>query len=236
MDLLLSVTQNMFMLGFVAMAAGAFYFFMERNDLKPEHRSVATYAAVIAFVAAILYYAMKDVVGFPFGMIGANEIAHTVPLRYIDWVITTPLLLVEFGLIVAIAGGATKGLVSKLVLVDIVMIVTGYLGEISVPGSVAAYIWFIISVLAWLWIIQMIYSVKVDGGAPFAQQAVKTMRLFVLIGWAIYPLATAIQQFMHIGGADLGTAAAVSAIIYVVADVLNKVGFGIVAVRAAKKA
>jgi sensory rhodopsin len=236
MDLLLSVTQNMFMLGFVAMAAGAFYFFMERNDLKPEHRSVATYAAVIAFVAAILYYAMKDVVKFPFGMIAASDIAHTVPLRYIDWVITTPLLLVEFGLIVAIAGGATKGLVSKLVLVDIVMIVTGYLGEISVPGSVAAYIWFIISVLAWLWIIQMIYSVKVDGGAPFAQQAVKTMRLFVLIGWAIYPLATAIQQFMHIGGANLDTAAAVAAIIYVVADVLNKVGFGIVAVRAAKKA
>ena len=225
----------MFMLGFVAMAAGAFYFFMERNDLKPEHRSVATYAAVIAFVAAILYYVMKDVVGFPGGSIGAAQIAETVPLRYIDWVITTPLLLVEFGLIAAIAGGATKGLVTRLVLVDLVMIVTGFLGEISVPGSAAAYVWFIISVLAWLWIVQMIYKVKVEGNG-FAQQAVKTMRLFVLIGWAIYPLATAIQQFMHIGGADVGTAAAVAALIYVVADVLNKVGFGIVAVRAAKKA
>jgi sensory rhodopsin len=236
MDLLLSVTQNMFMLGFVAMAAGALYFILERNDLKPEHRSVATYAAVIAFVAAILYYVMKDVVGFPGGSIGAAQIAETVPLRYIDWVITTPLLLVEFGLIVALAGGATKGLVSRLVLVDIVMIVTGFLGEISTPGSVAAYVWFIISVLAWLWIVQMIYAVKVDGGAAYAQSAVKTMRLFVLIGWSIYPLATAIQQFMHIGGADVGTAAAVAALIYVVADVLNKVGFGIVAVRAAKKA
>lgn len=59
------IVQAFFMLGFVAMAAGALWFFMERNDLKPELRPVATYATVIAFVAAILYYVMKDVVQFP---------------------------------------------------------------------------------------------------------------------------------------------------------------------------
>jgi bacteriorhodopsin len=62
------------------------------------------------------------------------------------------------------------------------------------------------------------------------------MRRFVLIGWAIYPIGTSIEEFMTISGADVSAAVAIAAIIYVIADVLNKVGFGMVAVAAAKKA
>jgi bacteriorhodopsin len=64
------------------------------------------------------------------------------------------------------------------------------------------------------------------------------MKYFVIIGWSIYPLGTAIQQFMSLGSEpgslDLATAAAIAAIVYIVADLVNKVVFGIVAVRAAK--
>lgn len=232
----LQIVQAALMLGFVAMAAGAFYFFMERGDLKPEHRSVASYAAVIALIAAIMYYVMKDTVLFPGGTIGLAEIDATMPLRYIDWLLTTPLLLVEFGLIVAIAGGAKAGLVTRLVIADLVMIVTGYLGEVGVAGSASNYIYFIISTLAWVYIIAAILRIDVSSGPAFAQRAVKTMRWFVIAGWAIYPIGTAIQEFMEISGADVIQAAAIAAVIYVVADVLNKVGFGIIAVNAAKKA
>lgn len=96
------------MLGFVAMAAGTFWFFMERNDLKPELRTIATYAAVITFVASIMYYVMKDVVQFPGGSITAADVDATLPLRYIDWLITTPLLLVSFALVVAMAGRSRR--------------------------------------------------------------------------------------------------------------------------------
>lgn len=232
----LQIVQAAFMLGFVAMAAGTFYFFMERGDLKPEHRSVGSYAAVITLVAAIMYYVMKDTVMFPGGMITVADINATMPLRYIDWLITTPLLLVEFGLIVALAGGAKAGLVTRLVIADLVMIVTGYLGEIGVAGSASNYIFFIISTLAWVYIIMQVLRIDVSSGADYAQRAVKTMRWFVIAGWAIYPIGTAIQQFMGIGGADVTQAAAIAAVIYVIADVVNKVGFGIIAVRAAKKA
>ena len=133
------------MLGFVAMAAGTLWFYLERNDLKPELRSVATYAAVITFVAAIMYYVMKDVVKFPGGEITAADIDATLPLRYIDWLITTPLLLVSFTLVVAMAGPLKKGMVTKLIIADIIMIVTGYLGEIGEPGSAQNYIFFIVS-------------------------------------------------------------------------------------------
>lgn len=229
------IVQAFFMLGFVAMAAGALWFYLERNDLKPELRSVATYAAVIAFIAAIMYYVMKDVVQFPGGAIGASDVEATLPLRYIDWLLTTPLLLVEFALIVGIAGALKKGLLAKLIVADIAMIVFGYLGEIGEPGSAQNYIFFILSTLAWLYIVYVVYTVNVSNGPAHVQRAVKIMKWFVIAGWAIYPIGTATQEFIEVGGGDAALAISIAAIIYVIADVLNKVGFGIVAVRAAKQ-
>jgi bacteriorhodopsin len=233
MDLLV-ITQAFFMLGFVAMAAGTLYFVLERGDLKPEHRIAATYAGIITFIAAIMYWIMTDIVGF-FDQ-SAGEIGATMPYRYIDWLLTTPLLLVEFGLIVAIAGAATKGFVSRLVIADIIMIVTGYLGEVGMEGEVSTIVWFVISSLAWLYIVYAVFQVKLDGMPAYAASAVKIMRRFVMFGWAIYPIGTATEEFMKLSGADVGGAVAIAAIVYVIADVLNKVGFGMVAVNAAKKA
>lgn len=233
MDLLV-ITQAFFMLGFVAMAAGTLYFVLERGDLKPEHRIAATYAGIITFIAAIMYWIMTDIVGF-FDQ-SAGEIGATMPYRYIDWLLTTPLLLVEFGLIVAIAGAATKGFVTRLVIADIIMIVTGYLGEVGMEGEVSTIVWFVISSLAWLYIVYAVFQVKLDGMPAYAASAVKIMRRFVMFGWAIYPIGTATEEFMKLSGADVSGAVAIAAIVYVIADVLNKVGFGMVAVSAAKKA
>jgi bacteriorhodopsin len=233
MDLMV-ITQSFFMLGFVAMAAGTLYFVLERNDIKPEHRTTATYAGLITFIAAVMYWIMTDFVGFFDQTMG--DVGATMPFRYIDWLLTTPLLLVEFGLIVAIAGAATKGFVSRIVIADIIMIVTGYLGEVGEPLSAGNWFFFIVSSLAWVYIVWQVFQVNVSGMPEFAKNAVTIMRRFVLLGWAIYPIGTAIEEFMTISGADVSAAVAIAAIIYVIADVLNKVGFGMVAVAAAKKA
>lgn len=163
-----------------------------------------------------------------------EAIRNTVELRYIDWLITTPLLLIEFGIIVALAGAAKKGLITRIVIADLIMIVTGYLGETSEPGAPGTVVLFVISSLAWFSIIYEIFRIDISNGPAHAQRAVKIMRLFVVIGWAIYPIATAIEQFLQIGGADVALAVSIAACIYVVADVVNKVGFGIVAIQAAK--
>ncbi len=222
------------MLGFVAMAAGTFWFFMERNDLKPELRRIASYAAVITFIASIMYYVMKDVVRFPGGDITAADVEATLPLRYIDWLITTPLLLISFALVVAMAGPLKKGMLLKLIVADIIMIVTGYLGEIGEPGSTGNYLFFIVSTLAWLYIVYVVFGVKLPDAEAHIQRAVTAMKWFVIAGWAIYPIGTATQEFIELGGGDASLAISIAAVIYVVADVLNKVGFGIVAVNAAK--
>ena len=231
LSLLSGITAYMFILGFAGMAAGTLYFLLVRSDLSAKVRSVAIYAAVITFVASIMYYIMAT------NIWNGQGIESTVVIRYVDWVITTPLLLLEFAIIAALAGSVKKGLVARLLVADLIMIIAGFLGEtMGRPGDIAVYVWMIISVLAWIWIIIEVLGVKsTDKG--FAGHAVTTMKYFVVIGWSIYPLGTAIQQFMSLGAEpeslSVATAAAIAAIVYIVADLVNKVVFGVVAVRAA---
>ena len=226
----------MFMLGFVSMAAATFYFVMQRNDYKPEHRATISYATVITFIAAVMYWQMKEIVGFP-AMGTAGQIAATMPVRYLDWVLTTPLLLLEFGIISGIAGAA-KGITYRLIVADVVMIVTGYFGEVGVPGSAGNYVNFVISSAAWLYIVYLIWNLQLGKASDELKKVVANMKYFVIFGWAIYPIGTAIQQFMVINKSDVDTlsnAVCIAAIIYVIADIVNKVGFGLVAMKALKK-
>jgi bacteriorhodopsin len=233
---LVTITQALFMLGFVSMAAGTLYFVLERTELKPEHKATATYAALVTFIAAIFYWQMTQIVSFP-GLTEVAAIEATVPVRYLDWVLTTPLLLLEFGIIASLAG-APKGTTYRLVLADLVMIITGYFGEIGVPGTVGNYVNFALSTAAWLYIVYTIWNIKPTKGTALIKKSVETMKKFVVFGWVIYPIGTATQEFLELSGSDaqnIQLAVCLAAIIYVFADVINKVGFGVVALRAFKK-
>jgi bacteriorhodopsin len=234
--ILITITQAMFMLGFVAMAAGTLYFVLERSELKDEHKATATYAALVTFIAAIFYWQMKDVVGFP-GATDVTAIESTMTMRYLDWVLTTPLLLLKFGIIASLAG-APKGTTYRLVLADLVMIVTGYFGEIGIPGSAGNYVNFVISSLAWIYIAYTVWKIKPTKGTALLKKSIETMKKFLVFGWVIYPIGTAVQEFLELSGSDTQTielAVCLAAIIYVMADIANKVGFGVVALRAVKK-
>lgn len=234
--ILITITQAVFMLGFVAMAAGTLYFVLERSELKDEHKATATYAALVTFIAAIFYWQMKDVVGFP-GATDVTAIESTMTMRYLDWVLTTPLLLLKFGIIASLAG-APKGTTYRLVLADLVMIVTGYFGEIGIPGSAGNYVNFVISSLAWIYIAYTVWKIKPTKGTALLKKSIETMKKFLVFGWVIYPIGTAVQEFLELSGSDAQTielAVCLAAIIYVMADIANKVGFGVVALRAVKK-
>lgn len=233
---LITITQALFMLGLVSMAAGTLYFVLERTELKPEHKTTATYAALVTFIAAIFYWQMTQIVSFP-GLTDVAAIESTMPIRYLDWLLTTPLLLLEFGIIASLAG-APKGITYRLVLADVVMIVTGYFGEIGVPGTVGNYVNFTLSTFAWLYIVYTIWNIRPTKGTVLVKRSVETMKKFVVFGWVIYPIGTATQEFLELSGSNAESvqlAVCLAAIIYVFADVINKVGFGVVALRAFKK-
>lgn len=215
-----SITQYLFWVSTVAMGAGAVFFFIERSSVAPAYRSVMTVAGLVTAIACFHYFRMS-------GTFAGGE--FPTEYRYIDWIITTPLLLIKFPLLLRL-GAAGRPLLIQLVLLDVVMIVTAYIAEVSTPGSGQWWSFFIIACFAEAGIVGLLYvkmsQVINNAPAPIAQSA-KRMRLFVLIGWAIYPIGFLMALSGPTGG-DLRE------IFYNIADVINKVGFGLVAYAGVK--
>lgn len=233
-NLLVLATQYMFWVGFVGMAAGTLYFLVERNSLAPEYRSTATVAALVTFVAAIHYYFMKQAVGES-GLLSEID-GFPTEIRYIDWLVTTPLLLIKFPLLLGLKGGKGRSLLTKLVIADIIMIIGGYIGESSINlagGFTQLGLWaYVVGCIAWFYIIYLLFTNVTksaeDKPAPI-RKALLQMRLFILIGWAIYPVGYAVTLFAP--GIEVQL---VRELIYNFADLINKVGFGLIAFFAVK--
>ncbi|WP_214723148.1 bacteriorhodopsin [Exiguobacterium sp. s143] len=233
-NLLVLATQYMFWVGFVGMAAGTLYFLVERNSLAPEYRSTATVAALVTFVAAIHYYFMKQAVGES-GLLSEID-GFPTEIRYIDWLVTTPLLLIKFPLLLGLKGGKGRSLLTKLVIADIIMIIGGYIGESSINlagGFTQLGLWaYVVGCIAWFYIIYLLFTnvtkAAEDKPAPI-RKALLQMRLFILIGWAIYPVGYAVTLFAP--GIEVQL---VRELIYNFADLINKVGFGLIAFFAVK--
>ena len=172
-----------FFVGCMAMMAASAFFFLSMNSFDSKWRTSILISGLITFIAAVHYWYMRDY--------WANFQESPTFFRYVDWVLTVPLMCVEFYLILR-AAGATKSLMWKLIFLSVVMLVTGYFGEAVYTDGSGPTIWGLISGIAYFVIV---YEIWMGGAAKLAQsaggsveKAHKTLCWFVLVGWAIYPI------------------------------------------------
>jgi bacteriorhodopsin len=142
-------------------------------------------------------------------------------------------MCVEFYLITKKAG-AKIGLLWKLILASLVMLLTGYAGEVLQRD--ASVIWGVVSGLAYFYIVYLIWFGEVaklaqNAGKQVAK-ATKILAWFVLVGWAIYPLGYILGTPGGLFGwqpvTDPASAMKAMDIVYNIADAINKIGFGLV--------
>lgn len=215
-----------FFVGAMAMMAASAFFFLSMNSFDKKWRTSILVSGLITFIAAVHYWYMRD-------YYSAFE-ESPVFFRYVDWVLTVPLMCVEFYLILKVAG-AKKSLMWKLIFLSVVMLVTGYFGEAVDRDN--AWLWGLISGIAYFAIVAEIWfgSAKklavAAGGDVLA--AHKMLCWFILVGWAIYPIGymagTPGWYSDYFGGLDLD-------VVYNIGDAINKIGFGLVVYNLAVKA
>ena len=197
-------------------------FFYEGMRVSAKWRTSMVVAGLITFIAAVHYMYMRDF------WVATGE-SPTV-YRYIDWVLTVPLQMVEFFLILVAAGAAVSGgSFWRLLVGTLVMVIGGYLGE---AGYISVLLGFIIGMIGWAVIIWEIFRGEASQAATTKESvtaAFNAMRLIVLVGWAIYPLGYVFGLMM--GSVDADTLNW----IYNLADFINKILFGLVIWNAAAK-
>ena len=207
-----------FWIATAVMAAGALFFFVERSTVKASWQTSLTVAALVCFVAFWHYMYMRDV------WVATGE-SPTV-YRYIDWLITVPMQIVEFYLILAACTAVSLGVFWKLLAGSLVMLLGGYAGETGMLGT-TPLAGFIVGMAGWIYIIYYIFvgeaaQIKDSAGNENLVMAFDGIKWIVTIGWAIYPIG----YFMgYLGG---GVDANGLNTLYNLADLVNKFLFGLV--------
>lgn len=214
-----------FFIGYMAMFAATVFFFFERQTVEGKWKTSLLVSGLITMIAAVHYYYMRDV--------WLETGSSPTELRYIDWTLTVPLMCVEFYLILR-AVGAPISLMWKMIGYSVLMLVTGYIGEALDPGN--NVLWGVISTLGWAGIVYEIMAGSASKLAkssdnPAIQKGFRALTLFVLIGWAIYPIG-----YMTLPGNLLNGVLDASSLdlFYNIGDAINKIGFGLVIYGIAK--
>ena len=210
-----------FFIGCMAMMAASAFFFLSLNQFDKKWRTSVLVSGLITFIAAVHYWYMKEA-----AMDGAVE--NITAFRYVDWILTVPLMCVEFYLILKVAG-AKKSLMWRLIFLSVIMLVTGYMGEMGTD----AVLWGTISGLAYF---AIVYEIWLGGAAKLAKEAGgdvlhahKILCWFVLVGWAIYPVGYMAGTAGWYGDAGLFFGMNLDMqVLYNIADAINKIGFGLV--------
>ena len=200
----------------MGMLAATAFFFMEQANVGAQWRKSVNVAGLVTGIAIIHYMYMR-------GVWVEYQETQTV-YRYIDWLITVPLQLVEFYLILSAVRKVDSNIFWRILIGSLVMLIGGYLGE---TGIINATLGFIIGIAGWIYILYEIFSGEAGkAAAKSGNKALVTafgaLRMIVTIGWAIYPLGYIFGYLT--GGIDANSLN----VIYNLADFVNKIAFGII--------
>ena len=199
----------------ISMVAATVFFIVERSRVSGKWQTSLSVISLVTLIAAVHYFYMREV------WVSTGE-SPTV-FRYIDWLLTVPLQMIEFYLILAAVTAVSVGVFWRLMVGTLVMLVGGFAGE---AGMLPPLLGFIIGMAGWIYILNEIFrgeaaQLSDSSGSPAAQMAFSACRLVVLVGWAIYPLGYLFGYLM--GAVD----AASLNLIYNLADFVNKIAFGV---------
>jgi bacteriorhodopsin len=209
------------------MLLGMLYFIArgwgETDRRRQEFYIVTIFITAIAFVN---YLAMALGFGLTTVTLGGEE----VPIywaRYTDWLFTTPLLLVDLGLLV----GATRNQLASLVGLDVLMIGTGAIATLSTSAAVLSaggtrLVWWGVSTGFLLVLLYMLYGSLDEKASQLSGSAASTfstLRTLVVVVWLVYPVWWLLgTEGLRILSLNIETAG------FMVLDLVAKVGFGFI--------
>lgn len=140
--------------------------------------------------------------------------------HYVDWALTTPLLLLNLSLLAGIDGAH----ILMAIVADVIMVLSGLFSALGRTGTAQKWGWFIIACVSYFFVIWHIAlhgprSVGAKGSA--VKKLFTSLAIFTFAAWTVYPIV------WGIAGNARKTSVNTEILIYAVLDVLVKTGFGL---------
>ncbi len=223
------LVYNSFSLCIACMGACALFLMASRQQVRQEYRPALLISAVVVAVACYHYVRIFSSWGHAYMLQDGSYVATGVPFndayRYADWLLTVPLLMVELIAVLNLSKSKSGSLFARLSIAAVLMIVTGYPGEIS-PDTGTKLLWGTISTVPFLYIMYVLWVElsKAMGDQP-GQVGVlmRNLRFLILATWGVYPIAY-LAPVLGLSGAGAMVGLQVG---YTIADITAKAGMGL---------
>lgn len=223
------IVYNMLSLAIAAMFGSFAFFVMSRQQLAPRFRPAMIMSSLVVGIAGYHYWRIFGSWDEAYSLTEAGTyVASGQPFndayRYVDWLLTVPLLGAELIAVLALAPIVRKGLMGKIIIAAVLMIATGYPGELASDFTTRA-VWGTVSTIPFLYIV---YALWVELGkattnaAPQVKTLLRNTRLLLIGTWGFYPIAYMLPM-MGIGGSTAEVGLQVG---YSIADIAAKCGYG----------
>jgi bacteriorhodopsin len=218
------------------MLACTVYTLVSQQRVLAKYRNALVMSSMVTFIAGYHYLRIFD--SFKHAttdgtvLLDGSQNAFNEAYRYVDWLLTVPLLLVEVVAVLALTASVSRSLIMRLVPASAAMIALGYPGEISeVRGDQILF-----GVLSTIPFLYILYVLFVELGKSLERQpegvakSVSNLRLLLIATWGVYPIA---YMFNIWGTASQESFVAVQ-VGYTLADVLAKCVFGLTILKIAR--
>ena len=223
------LVYNAFSFTFAAMAAATLFFWLGRSQVGFAYKTALTITGLVTAIAAYHYFRIfeswSSAYSLTNGIITASGVGFNDAYRYVDWLLTVPLLLIELVLVMRLSQSETVSTSLRLGLAAALMIILGYPGEIAADNTTRA-IWGTLSAIPFLYIVWQLFS---GLGSAIARQPegarglIKQARLLTFASWGFYPIVYMIP-YTSLAGGTVETGVQIG---YTIADLVAKVGVGI---------
>jgi len=224
-----SLVSNAFSLTIAVMGAATVFFFLSRSQVAPPYRTALTVTGLVTLIALYHYVRIYDSWVGAYTLVDGSMKLTGTPFndayRYVDWLLTVPLLLVELILVMRLSGAETRAKATKLGLLAVAMVVLGYPGEIS-SDPTTRWTWWALAMVPFAIIVYDLYVGLKQSIASQPAQArglVSAARTLTVLSWLFYPIVFVFPMIGFTGG---GATTAVQ-VGYTVADIVAKAVFGV---------
>jgi bacteriorhodopsin len=250
-----SAVYNMLSLGIASMLFTSFFLWIARDRVLPKYRLAVMVSATVTSIAAYHYFRMFDSFSHGYGMnadtaavagqvtqAGGDSMAvaqaalnfgaahYNVGYRYIDWLLTVPLLLVELVAVLGLVKAIQSSLLKRLVPAAALMIILGYPGDIHTQlFGLSNSMWGLLSTIPFLYIMYVLW-VELTKSLSSQSEKIRKMflglRLLLIATWGVYPITFILAMGQE--GAPTASDVVSREVGYSIADILAKCLFGLI--------
>jgi bacteriorhodopsin len=224
-----NLVYNILSLGLASMLFTSIFLFIGRERVLPRYRMAVMVSGTVTAIATYHYFRMFDNFNHAFAGTTNNPDAYNVGYRYVDWLLTVPLLLVELVAVLALAKAAQSSILNRLVPAAAAMIILGYPGDAKLDiMGIPASVWGLLSTIPFLYILYVLFielGKSLSRQSEAVQKKVKLVRILLIATWGVYPITFILA--MGSTGFNAGQFVA-REVGYSIADILAKCLFGLI--------